>query len=159
MNAPSRPTPHWISSKISTAPALSQAFRAASRNATEQSRAPVSPCTGSTITAATSLSTIAVIAAASLKGTLTDSGIPARRAPASYFAPSVTARHAAVRPCHPPATETMVCRPVTFRASPSAFSLASAPELQKNTLDRSPGQRSAMRSASRSRSGWGTAVE
>ena len=111
------------------------------------------------MTAATVSSTMRSIAAASLKGTLRDSGSPARSAPSSYRAPSVTARQAAVLPCQPPATDTIGCRPVTLRARPSAFSLASAPELQKKTLERSPGHCAAIRSASSSRRWWGTAVE
>ena len=59
---------------------------------------------------------------------------------------------ATVRPCQPPATETIVCRPVCFRARCSAFSLASAPELQKNTRPSGSGQRDASFSASSSRS-------
>ena len=111
------------------------------------------------MTAATVSSTAACIAPTSLNGTLAESGIPARRAPASYFSPSVTARVATVRPCQPPSTDTIRWRPVALRARPSAFSLASAPELQKKTRERSPGQRAAISSASSSRSRSGTAVE
>ena len=42
--------------------------------------------------------------------------MPARRAPASYLAPSVTASVATVRPCQPPVTDTTSSRPVRFRA-------------------------------------------
>jgi hypothetical protein len=64
-----------------------------------------------------------------------------------------------VRPCQPPASETMAFRPVCFRARLSAFSFASAPELQKNTRFKGSGERRASSSASRSRLGCGTAVE
>jgi acetylornithine/succinyldiaminopimelate/putrescine aminotransferase len=66
---------------------------------------------------------------------------------------------AAVRPCQPPRTETIVCRSVKRRARWSAFSLASAPELQKNTRPSGSGQSWASFSASASRCGRGTAVE
>ena len=158
-NDPHRPTPHWISSKIRTAPSRSHASRAARRKSGEQSRAPVRPWTGSMITAATVSSTAAPIAATSLNGTLNESGMPARRAPSSYLAPSVTASVATVRPCHPPDTDTIFCRPVTFRARPSAFSLASAPLLQKNTFLSGSGQFSAISSASCSRPVCGSTVE
>jgi hypothetical protein len=88
-----------------------------------------------------------------------DSGIPARRAPISYFAPSVTASVATVRPCHPPVTDTTSSRPVRLRARPRAFSLASAPELQKKERSSPAGMSAAILAASCSRFGCGSTVE
>ena len=122
-------------------------------------RAPLNPWTGSMSTAAIVSSIAPSRAVMSLSGTLRERGTPARRAPASYFAPSVQARVAAVRPCQPPRSETTPCRPVFRRASINWFSLASAPELQKKTRASGSGARRTSSAASRSRLACGTAVE
>ena len=53
--------------------------------------------------------------------------------PACSLASSVTLAASSVRPWKPPLNATKRERPVSWAATLSAFSLASAPELQKNT--------------------------
>ena len=65
--------PHWISSKIRAAPVRSQAARAACSRSSERTCIPVSPWTGSSITAAVPASIAASSAEGSL-GTTTNPG-------------------------------------------------------------------------------------
>ena len=129
-----RPMPHCTSSKIRMAPVSSQRWRSALRYSAPRSNAPPTPCTGSTTTAAV-LSVICASAAASRRGrNFTSKGV--RGKPYHFLAaPQVSAPAAAVRPWKLCSSATTSVRPgFSVNAIFSAFSLASAPLLMKNTL-------------------------
>ena len=155
---PLRPTPICTSSKMSCAPTASQRARSAARNSAPMSKAPPTPCTGSTITAATSSPTVPAIAEMSRRGTqLTSKGV---RGNSYHFlsAPQVIAPAAAVRPWNPPSTATTRVRRVILNAMRSAFSLASAPEFTKKMLSKCPPAKRASLVAARTRTSIGTAL-
>src|SRR6202043_4235368 len=92
------------------------------------------PCTGSTMTAAVSVSTNRSTAAGSSRGANSTSNGVRGKPYHLPTAPQVTAPAAAVRPCQPCSSATALPRPVILNASFSAFSLASAPLLIQNTV-------------------------
>ena len=155
---PVRPMPHCTSSKISCAPTSVQRARSAARNSRPMSKAPPTPCTGSTMTAAVSASTCAAMAPISRRGTQPTS--KGARGNSYHFlsAPQVMAPAAAVRPWNAPSMATTFVRRVILKAMRSAFSLASAPELTKNTVSKAPPAKRVSRVAARARTSMGTAL-
>ena len=129
---PVRPIPVWISSKMSAAPVSSQAARAAWSSSGDIGWMPVSPWIGSSSTAAVSPSTAAVTAAGSL-GMTSNPGTSGANG-ACLDSCGVADREPYVRPWK------ASCRTISLppgrarRASLIAASLASVPELQRNTL-------------------------
>ena len=96
-------------------------------------------------------------AASSSRGTkVTSKGV--RGNPYHLPLPAVTAAAAAVRPWNAPSTAITRVRPVARRARRRAFSLASPPELTKNTWSSPAGAKAARRSAARRRAALGTAL-
>ena len=151
--------PHCTSSKIRQAPTASQRCRRAREEWRAQIDRPGHPCTGSTITAAVrSVTCAAIVAAAAPRGMkLTSKGV--RGKPYHFSrAPQVTAPAAAVRPWKAPSTATTCARPVARSAIFSAFSLASAPLLTKNTLGSGSCAKRTRRAAARARTAIGTAL-
>ena len=73
-------------------------------------------------------------------------------------APQLSAAAAAVRPCQPCSRAMTSSRPVIVKAIFSAFSLASAPLLTKNTLSNGSCENFTSRSAARRRTSIGTAL-
>ena len=144
-SVPVRPIPHWISSKTSAAPTWSHAARAALSSSSERGHTPVSPCTGSSRTAAVRSVTAARRAPGSL-GTTTNPGTRGANG-ACLVSCGVADSAPYVRPWNPPSTTTTSPPGRARRTSLIAASTASAPELVKNTLP--PSDRSDSRRASR----------
>ncbi len=122
------------------------------------SKAPPTPCTGSTITAAVARVTCAAMASGSRRGMkLTSNGVRGKpyHLPA---APQVIAPAPAVRPWNACSMATTCVRPVIVNAIFSAFSFASAPLLTKNTRAMSSPEKRTRRAAARSRTSSGTAL-
>src|SRR4051794_8800546 len=136
--------PVWTSSKISSAPAASHASRVARSTSSGTTCTPLSPRMGSTITAAVFSSTAS--GSASI-GTARNPGTSGANG-ACLLSWGVALSAPYVRPWKPPWTETISPPGRRLRASFSAASLASAPELEKKTPP--PSERSTSRAASRS---------
>ena len=148
---PVLPIPHWTSSKTSAAPTASHASRAATRTSSAIGKMPASPWIGSIITAAVRSLTAARRAAGSSRGTETK---PRGRGPkrSSRASRGVAASAPSVRPWKAPSSVTISGASIPrawarLRTSLIAPSLASAPELHRNT--RPPRLDSASRSLSR----------
>ena len=140
--------------------ALGREPRASSRGSSRESaRAPASPCTGSTMTAATSsrIASARRCLVVERRPTSTSNG---RCGNAYHLSlPSVSAETAAVRPWNAPRTATTRLRRVARNATRSAFSFASAPEFTRKTLREALRARSAgARRAARSRTSSSTAL-
>ena len=140
-----RPSPHWISSKMSAAPTASHASRAAASTSWGSGQMPPSPCTGSIRTAAVRSFTAAVIASA-VGSTAMNPGTSGANG-ACLASCGVALSAPMVRPWNARCATTMSPPRLALRASLSAASTASAPEFVKNT--RPPSELSARRSASR----------
>ncbi len=114
---------------------------------------PAIDCIGSRMSAATSRPASASSTAPSQpNGTQVVSGKTARYG-AWYLSPQVAASAPSVRPWKPSANATTRLRPVTDRASLSAVSLASVPELHQNTRFSPSGARSTSAWAAAARTG------
>ena len=149
--------PLCTSSAISKAPCWWDALRRVCRNPADRSNAPATPWTGSTITAATSGPIIASAAAQSSRGMKsTSKGFLGKPYHLSEF--HVTAPAAAVRPWKPCVTASTLLRCVTVQAMRNAFSLASAPELTKNTRSSESGATDRSFSAAPARTSSATAL-
>ncbi len=111
---------------------------------------------GSRMTAATSAKSAAASAAASPKGSRRQGVRWAAKGPV-ILGSSVTERASVVRPCQPPSKAASFARPVSSSAILRAFSLASAPLLQKNT--ESMPAKAVIRAAASSRIGRAAAAE
>ena len=129
---PVRPIPHCTSSKINAAPCSSHASRAAASSSSERTCTPVSPWIGSSSTAAVRPSTAARSASASA-ATARKPGTSGTKG-ACLASCGVADSAPYVRPWKAPWTTTTSPAARSLRASLIAASLASAPELQKNTL-------------------------
>lgn len=140
-NFPLLPTPHWISSKSSIAPNFLQSPPSAFKNSFAAGVTPLSPCTGSTRTAATSSPICAANESASLNLAYENpSKSGAKLCWILYCAVAATAP--SVRPWKQSTAVTILhftpSLPATFtpwsRAALMSASFASVPELQKNIL-------------------------
>ena len=132
---PIRPMPHCTSSKSSRMSFSSQSARTCFRYSRSAGRMPPSPCTGSRTTAQVLSLTAFFSASISLNGTCRKPGISGSK-PLRYFARPVAASVARVRPWNELSIEMISLRPEALpilRASLNIPSLASAPELAKNT--------------------------
>ncbi len=153
---PVRPMPHWTSSIARISPNSSQVARSSRRNRNDAGRTPPSPCTGSIMTPAVS-GPIASRTAFMLPNGTWSKPSTAGPKPLRYFGLPVAEIIASVRPWNAPSKQIMRNRsgcPVSYWARRTIFtmpSLASAPELQKNTL--SANVAATNRSASRSACG------
>ena len=144
-----RPTPVCTSSTARSAP-TSRAISAAARtNSASSGITPPSPSTGSSRIAASSPPG-ATAASSDSTSFGRANEIPGTSGPKpSHFAGwPVAERAPSVLPWKPPSSATIRGRPVAFRATLSAASFASAPELQKNAC--APPARSERSAASRS---------
>jgi hypothetical protein len=158
---PVRPMPHCTSSRINRTPAARVSSRAARSHSTPTSTAPPTPCTGSTMSAATSLARRASSAAASAPASWRGRNVTGNGAcgNACHFAePQVTAPAAAVRPWKLPSSASTRVRPVWRKAILSAFSLASAPLLTRKTRSSPAGAKPARRAAACSRTASGSTL-
>ncbi len=111
---------------------------------------------GSRMTPATSEKSAASRAARSPKGSRRQ-GVRLSAKGWVILGSSVTDRARIVRPCQPPSKAASFLRPVSSRATFRAFSLASAPLLQKKT--ESMPEKAVIRPAAASRTGRAAAAE
>ena len=130
---PVRPMPVWTSSTIMRAPLLSQTSRIPSRKPSGGMITPASPWIGSTKTPAVSLSTAFRSPSRSPYSTKVLT-IPSGSKGSRIAGLCVTASEPTVRPWNPWVNATNFFLPVLTRASLSAPSVASAPELEKKAL-------------------------
>ena len=144
-----RPIPVWISSNTSAAPVRSQASRAAWSSSSERTLMPVSPWIGSSSTAAASSSTASASTSGSL-GTTTKPGTSGANG-ACFDSCGVADSAPYVRPWNPSSSTMIFPTGLALRASLIAASLASAPELARNTL---PCSELSDRRAESSSAGW-----
>ena len=137
--------PVWTSSKTSAAPTSSHASRAACSSSSGIGWTPDSPSTGSIRTAAVPSPT--AVRTASTDGSTARKPGTSGANGACLDSWGVAESAPYVRPWNAPWNTTISPRGRALRTSFSAASLASAPELQKNTAE--PNERSTSRSASR----------
>jgi hypothetical protein len=144
-SVPVLPIPHWISSNTSAAPTASQASRAARSSSSGSGHTPVSPCTGSSSTAAVPSPTASRTAPGSFGSTTKPGTRGANGACLDSCGVADSAPY--VRPWNAPSKTTISPPGRALRTSLMAASTASAPELVKNTFP--PSERCESRAASR----------
>mmetsp|Transcript_77357 Transcript_77357/g.129831 ORF Transcript_77357/g.129831 Transcript_77357/m.129831 type:complete len:229 (-) Transcript_77357:371-1057(-) len=151
---PVRPMPHWISSKISSAPTSVHRARSFCRNAASGTRTPASLWMVSVITPAV-CSVIWSRPASSLKSRKRTSGRSGSKAAVrALMAEEEMLIDPCVAPWYAPRNATSSRRPVTRFASLRAASFASVPEFTGYTQLRAGGSRPRRVSLKRSWASW-----